>query len=174
LLLLLLLLLTALVHCCLLLAQQVEELVTATAALEREVAEVRQLREEEDQLLLATLNAMGRVWAELLAARAASGRALTNIQFSVVQLPDQDDVPLQQVGWRGVLSRSFVGQSGTPSGFTSIESVHLSSPLVCHNINSIVSFVVVVVVDWASMVVSLQTCQKTAYATWSIVNCFKT
>lgn len=66
---------------------------------EREVAEVRQLREEEDALLLAAVHAMAGLWQRLQDVRQLQGGRLTDVVFSVVQLPpgEGDETPLQAV-----------------------------------------------------------------------------
>lgn len=71
--------------------------------LERDVAEARQLREEEAALLARTVEAMRRVWGELLAARARQGCALTGVQMQLVEAQEEDDTPLQPVRERACL-----------------------------------------------------------------------
>jgi hypothetical protein len=73
----------------------------ALAAAEREVAEVRQLREEEDAALLAALEAMAGLWQQLVDVREQQGGLrLTDVGFSILQLPQEDPTPLQAVsGW---------------------------------------------------------------------------
>lgn len=76
------------------------QLLAAVAEAEREVAEVRQLREEEDALLLAAVHAMAGLWQQLQEVRRLQGgRQLTDLAFSVVQLPPAqgDEAPLQVV-----------------------------------------------------------------------------
>lgn len=70
------------------------------AEAEREVAEVRQLRDEEDALLLASVHAMSGLWQQLQdVRRLQGGRQLTDVAFSVIQLPEDnpDETPLQPV-----------------------------------------------------------------------------
>jgi hypothetical protein len=77
---------------------QVAAAYVALAAAEREVAEVRQLREEEDAALLAALEAMAGLWQQLLDVRERQGgRQLTDVGFSILQLPQEDPTPLQAV-----------------------------------------------------------------------------
>lgn len=70
------------------------------------MAEVRQLHEEEEALLLAAVQGMGDLWRKLQDVRQLQGgRQLTDVAFSVVQLPPTDgsEVPIQAVsvsrGW---------------------------------------------------------------------------
>lgn len=56
---------------------QVLQLAQRCAALEREVSEARQLREEEDALLAGTVAAMGRVWQQMLQVRACARSGAT-------------------------------------------------------------------------------------------------
>ncbi len=58
---------------------------------------MRQLRQEEEALLHSTIAAMDKVWQELLDCRARQGHARTDVAFSVVQLPNEDTTPNQQV-----------------------------------------------------------------------------
>lgn len=61
---------------------------------------MRQLREEEDALLLAAVQAMAELWAQLQEVRRLQGgRHLTDVAFSVVQLPPSpgEEAPLQAV-----------------------------------------------------------------------------
>lgn len=95
---------TAAVPCCAVRAVHyasfAPQLLAAVAEAEREVAELRQLREEEDVLLLSAVQAMGGLWQQLQdVRRLQGGRALTNVAFSVVQLPPAhgDEAPLQAV-----------------------------------------------------------------------------
>lgn len=73
-------------------------LAAACAALERDAAEARQLREEEEVLLAATAEAMRRDWARLVEVRAAQGAALTDVHMRLVRAPAADDTPVQQDG----------------------------------------------------------------------------
>lgn len=76
------------------------QLLAAVSEAEREVAEVRQLREEEDALLLAAVQAMAALWQQLLEVRRLQGgRHLTDLAFSVVQLPPAqgEEAPMQAV-----------------------------------------------------------------------------
>jgi hypothetical protein len=78
---------------------QLQELLVSTAALEREVAEMRQLYEEEEQLLLMSIESMAKTWQELQGCREAQGGAcLTDLAFNVVQLHPYEDTLVQQVG----------------------------------------------------------------------------
>lgn len=64
------------------------------------MAEVRQLHEEEEALLLAAVQGMGDLWRKLQDVRQLQGgRQLTDVAFSVVQLPPTDgsEVPVQAV-----------------------------------------------------------------------------
>lgn len=61
---------------------------------------MRQLREEEDALLLAAVQAMAGLWQQLQEVRRLQGgRHLTDVAFSVVQLPPAqgEEAPLQAV-----------------------------------------------------------------------------
>lgn len=61
---------------------------------------MRQLREEEEALLLAAVQAMAELWAQLQEVRRVQcGRHLTDVAFSVVQLPPSpgEEAPLQAV-----------------------------------------------------------------------------
>jgi hypothetical protein len=97
------------------------QLLVAVAEAEREVAEVRQLREEEDALLLAAVQAMAELWVQLQEVRRLQGgRHLTDVAFSVVQLPPSpgEEAPLQAVS-ATVDLRMSQGRSATmtaPSG----------------------------------------------------------
>jgi hypothetical protein len=76
------------------------QLLAAVAAAETEVAEVRQLRDEEDTLLLAAVQGMATLWQQLQEVRRLQGgRHLTGLAFSVVQLPPAqgEEAPLQAV-----------------------------------------------------------------------------
>eukprot|EP00878_Enallax_costatus_P041446 GHUV01048227.1.p1 GENE.GHUV01048227.1~~GHUV01048227.1.p1 ORF type:complete len:323 (+),score=114.29 GHUV01048227.1:813-1781(+) len=81
--------------------QEVEQAMAATTAVaqaEREVAEVRQLREEEEAHLLAAVDAMSHLWKQLCDVRdQQGGTRLTDLGFSVVQLPREDSTPTQAV-----------------------------------------------------------------------------
>jgi hypothetical protein len=80
-------------------AEMLQLLATVSEA-EREVAEVRQLREEEDALLLAAVQAMAALWQQLQEVRRLQGgRHLTDLAFSVVQLPPAqgEEAPMQAV-----------------------------------------------------------------------------
>ncbi|KAI8465651.1 MAG: hypothetical protein J3K34DRAFT_487137 [Monoraphidium minutum] len=77
---------------------EVLALAARLAALEGEVAEARQLLQEERGLLTATVDAMGRVWGQLLEVRARQGCALTDVRMHLVEVPPDDDTPLQQDG----------------------------------------------------------------------------
>lgn len=80
---------------------QVAAALLAMAAAEREVAEVRQLREEEDAALLAALEAMAGLWQQLVDVREQQGGLrLTHVGFSILQLPQEDPTPLQSVSQR--------------------------------------------------------------------------
>ncbi|KAF6253850.1 hypothetical protein COO60DRAFT_1463007 [Scenedesmus sp. NREL 46B-D3] len=79
--------------------EQVAAALVAMAAAERKVAEVRQLREEEDAALLAALEAMAGLWRQLGDVRERQrGLRLTDVGFSIVQLPHEDPTPLQADG----------------------------------------------------------------------------
>lgn len=61
---------------------------------------MRQLREEEDALLLAAVQGMAGLWQQLQEVRRLQGgRHLTDVAFSVVQLPPAqgEEAPLQAV-----------------------------------------------------------------------------
>jgi hypothetical protein len=76
------------------------QLLAAVSEAEREVAEVRQLREEEDALLLTAVQAMAALWLQLQEVRRLQGgRHLTDLAFSVVQLPPAqgEEAPMQAV-----------------------------------------------------------------------------
>ncbi|GBF93799.1 hypothetical protein Rsub_06131 [Raphidocelis subcapitata] len=77
---------------------RVLELARRCAQLERDVAEARQLREEEAALLARTVGAMRRTWGELLAVRSRQGCALTDVQMQLVEAREEDDTPLQPDG----------------------------------------------------------------------------
>lgn len=78
-----------------------EKVMSAAAALataEREVAELRQLKEEEEARLLSAIESMAQLWKQLCAVRQQqSGMQLTDLGFTVVQLPPEDAVPMQAV-----------------------------------------------------------------------------
>lgn len=86
-------------QCCSCICCLLWQLLAATAEAEREVAEVRQLREEEDTLLLGAVQAMSGLWQQLQGVRRVQGGLrLTDVAFQVVQLPAEDDAaPLQAV-----------------------------------------------------------------------------
>ncbi|GFR45894.1 hypothetical protein Agub_g7350 [Astrephomene gubernaculifera] len=68
--------------------------------IEREVAEMRQLKEEEEALLSRTVHAMERLYGEIQTVRQSQGYALTNLELSVVAKPPQE------LAWKqGVLTR---------------------------------------------------------------------
>lgn len=78
------------------------QLLAAVAEAEREVAEVRQLLEEEDTLLLAAVQAMAALWQQLQEVRRLQGgRHLTDVAFSVLQLPlaHGEEAPVQAVSY---------------------------------------------------------------------------
>ena len=78
---------------------QIQDVLVSTAALEREVAEMRQLYEEEEQLLLLSIESMAKTWEELRRCREAQGGVcLTDLGFDVVQLQPFEDSLVQQVG----------------------------------------------------------------------------
>lgn len=81
--------------------QDMDLVVTAKATVaqaERDVAEVRQLREEEEAHLLAAVEAMSQLWKQLCDVRSRQGGVrLTDLGFSVVQLPREDATPTQAV-----------------------------------------------------------------------------
>lgn len=52
---------------------QLRSLAAAIAVLERDVAEARQLRQEEEGLLASTVDAMRRVWAQLVQVGGVGG-----------------------------------------------------------------------------------------------------
>ncbi len=67
-------------------------------AAEQEVAEARQLREEEDAEAVGAVEAMCALWKRLCSVRAAQGGVrLTDLGFMVATLPANDDTPLQAV-----------------------------------------------------------------------------
>lgn len=79
-------------------AEQLLAAVAAVAQAEREVAEVRQLREEEETHLLGAVEAMSQLWKQLCEVRKQQGgMRLTDLGFSVVQLPRDDATPMQAV-----------------------------------------------------------------------------
>lgn len=72
-------------------------LAVVTAA-EREVAELRQLKEEEESALLSALEAMAGLWQQLVDVRSRQGGLrLTDVGFSIMQLPQEETTPLQAV-----------------------------------------------------------------------------
>eukprot|EP00775_Hariotina_reticulata_P004277 gene4277-4531_t len=71
----------------------------ALEGVESEVAEVRQLKEEEEALLLGMTAAMAELWKQLVEVRERQGGLrLTDVGYSVVQLPQEDCIPLQADG----------------------------------------------------------------------------
>ncbi|KAG2451720.1 hypothetical protein HYH02_003500 [Chlamydomonas schloesseri] len=68
--------------------------------IEREVAELRQLKEEEEALLTRTVRAMERQFEALRAVRQQQGYALTNLELTVLTKP-----PLEMSWKQGVLTR---------------------------------------------------------------------
>jgi hypothetical protein len=77
---------------------QVLAFLAAVEHVESEVAEVRQLKEEEQSLLLGMTAAMVELWKQLVEVRERQGGLrLTDVGFSVVQLPQEDCIPLQAV-----------------------------------------------------------------------------
>jgi len=87
---------------------QVLAFLAAVEHVESEVAEVRQLKEEEQSLLLGMTAAMVELWKQLVEVRERQGGLrLTDVGFSVVQLPQEDCIPLQAVS--GMAFTSCVG-----------------------------------------------------------------
>eukprot|EP00879_Flechtneria_rotunda_P028702 GHRR01030914.1.p1 GENE.GHRR01030914.1~~GHRR01030914.1.p1 ORF type:complete len:419 (+),score=150.84 GHRR01030914.1:137-1258(+) len=79
--------------------QEVQCAAAAVASAEQEVAEVRQLKEEEESILIGAIDAMAGLWRQLVAVRQRQGGLrLTDIEFNVVQLPLEDATPLQADG----------------------------------------------------------------------------
>eukprot|EP00198_Chlamydomonas_reinhardtii_P008597 XP_001697934.1 predicted protein [Chlamydomonas reinhardtii] len=68
--------------------------------IEREVAELRQLKEEEEALLTRTVRAMERQFEALRGIRQQQGYALTNLELTVLTRP-----PLEMSWKQGVLTR---------------------------------------------------------------------
>ncbi|KAG2484062.1 hypothetical protein HYH03_017082 [Edaphochlamys debaryana] len=70
------------------------------AKIEREVAEIRQLKEEEEFLLSRTVRAMEKMYGEIVNVRQQQGYALTNLELTVLTKPPQE------MSWRqGILTR---------------------------------------------------------------------
>ncbi len=61
-----------------------------TAQIEKEVAETRQLKEEEEVLMWKAANAMQQLYNQIMQLREAQGYWGTNLQLTVLQRPPEE------------------------------------------------------------------------------------
>lgn len=71
--------------------EQVADVLARCGALEREVAEVRQLKEEEQLVMLQMVEQMDVLWQQIGLTRSQQGGARTALSFSLGQLPPEED-----------------------------------------------------------------------------------
>lgn len=69
-----------------------------------QVAEMRQLKEEEEALLMGTVRSMEHLYVQICELRAQQGYALTNLVLAVEVKPPQELSWQQASGARGVMT----------------------------------------------------------------------